>query len=172
MRNQGPLSALLTLIVFLGCQPASEGETQEIASFPVNSWEGVLTPDAVHLDKEVTSDGNGAIRIEAHEPTVVRLYELADIDVENARVSYRARLRSENLEGQAYLEMWCHFGEKGDYFSRGLADALTGTVEWTSREIPFFLKEGENPDRVTLNVGIEGRGTVWIDDITLTKEAN
>jgi len=170
MRNRGTLSTLLVVVVFIACQWPSHGETQELARFPVDSLEGVLTPDAVLLDMEITSDGRGAIRVEAHGPTVVHLYELSGIDVENSRLSYKARLRSEDLEGQAYLEMWCHFGEQGEYFSRGLADPLTGTVEWTSREIPFFLKAGENPDRVTLNLAVGGRGTVWIDDISLTKE--
>ncbi len=159
MRKLRALSALSVLLVVIGCQRPSNSETLQIAHFPVDSLAGILTPDAVYLDTEITSDGNGSIRVEAHEPTVVHLFELSEIDVENTRMTYRARLRSENLQGQAYLEMWCHFGEQGDFFSRGLADPLTGTVEWTSREIPFFLKVGENPDRVTLNLGIEGRGT-------------
>jgi len=170
MGNRGTLSTLLVGLVFIACQWPSPRETQELARFPVDSLEGVLTPDAVHLDKEITSDGGGAIRVETHEPTVVHLYELAGIDVENTRLTYAAHLRSEDLEGQAYLEMWCHFDDQGEYFSRGLADPLTGTEEWTSREISFFLKAGENPDRVTLNLAVEGRGTVWIDDISLTKE--
>ena len=33
----------------------------------------------------------------------------------------------------------------------------------------FFLKEGENPDNIKLNLVINGKGTVWIDDIRLVK---
>jgi hypothetical protein len=65
--------------------------------------------------------------------------------------------------------MWCHFAEFGDAFSRGLMTPLTGTTEWTTEEIPFLLKKGENPDNVKLNLGITGKGTVWIDDIRLLK---
>ncbi len=170
MRNPHPLTALLILLLaFIGCQPPSAGESQEVARFPIDNLDGLLSPDAVYLDAETSSDGGGAIRVEATEPSVVRLYEVPEIDVENARLSYRAHLRTENLEGKAYLEMWCHFDEAGDYFSRGLADPLTGSVEWVSRETPFFLQRGENPDRVSLNLVVDGRGTVWIDDITLVK---
>jgi hypothetical protein len=170
MRKPQLALALVTLLVaLLSCQPPSAGEGQQIARFPIDSLDGVLTSQGVLLDTETSSDGNGAIRIEATEPTVVRLYEVPEIDVENARLSYSAQLRAEDLEGSSYLEMWCHFDEAGNYFSRGLADPLTGSVEWVRRETPFFLQTGENPDRVSLNLVVEGRGTVWIDDITLVK---
>ncbi|MFQ5993117.1 MAG: hypothetical protein ACE5NA_11835 [Nitrospiraceae bacterium] len=103
------------------------------------------------------------------KPTVVRLFEVGDLDIENARLIYRAKLRTEGLDGQVYLEMWCHFPGKGEFFSRGLQKPLSGTTEWTSVETPFFLKKGENPDNIRLNVVISGPGTAWIDDIRLVK---
>jgi hypothetical protein len=42
-------------------------------------------------------------------------------------------------------------------------------MDWVTQETPFFLKPGENPDNVKLNLVIEGKGTVWIDDISLVK---
>jgi hypothetical protein len=36
-------------------------------------------------------------------------------------------------------------------------------------ETPFFLKKGENPDNVKLNLVINGKGTAWIDDIRVLK---
>jgi hypothetical protein len=30
-------------------------------------------------------------------------------------------------------------------------------------------EKGKNPDKVTLNLVINGKGTVWIDDVTLSK---
>jgi hypothetical protein len=65
--------------------------------------------------------------------------------------------------------MWCHFPGKGEFFSRGLQTALTGSSDWNSQETFFFLKKGENPDNVKLNLVISGKGTVWIDDIHLIK---
>ena len=47
------------------------------------------------------------------------------------------------------------------------ADPLSGTTDWTTRETPFFLQKGENPDNVRMNLVINGKGTVWIDDIRL-----
>lgn len=46
---------------------------------------------------------------------------------------------------------------------------LSGTTDWTTQETEFFLKAGENPDNVKLNLVINGSGTVWIDEIRLLK---
>lgn len=63
--------------------------------------------------------------------------------------------------------MWCHFAERGEFFSRNLQTPLAGTMEWTTEEAPFLLKKGENPDNLRLNLVIDGQGTVWIDDVRL-----
>jgi len=102
-----------------------------------------------------------------YRPDNATLVMAGDIDVENARLIYKAQVRTENVEGQVYLEMWCCFPGKGEFFSRGLMTPLTGTTDWTTQETPFFLKKGQNPDNVKLNLVINGKGTVWIDDIRL-----
>jgi len=141
----------------------------ELKKFPIDSLEGIITRSGVQFDKEVSSDGSGSLKITATEPTAVRLFELGDIDVENARLIYQAKVRTEGVEGQVYLEMWCHFPGKGEFFSRELQTPLTGTTNWTTEETPFFLKKGENPDNVKLNLVINGKGTAWIDDIRVLK---
>jgi hypothetical protein len=154
--------------ILVGCSKAPQ-EVVELKRFPLDSLEGIMTQSGVQFDKEVSSDGNGSLKIIATEPTVVRLFELGDIDIENARLIYQAKVRTEGVEGQVFLEMWCHFPGKGEFFSRGLQTPLTGTTNWTTEETPFFLKKGENPDNVKLNLVINGKGTAWIDDIRVLK---
>jgi hypothetical protein len=149
-----------------GCTPPAPSTTQ-LRAFPVDGLEGVLTRSGVSFDPEVSSDGNGSLRIAAVEDSTVRLYETGDLDVEDALLVYRARVRTEGVEGRVYLEMWCRFPGRGEFFSRALDAPLSGTTEWTSQQTPFFLKRGQNPDEVKLNLVIEGAGTVWIDDIVL-----
>ncbi len=152
------------------CQHMSAGvEVAELRRFALDNTEGLITQSGVRIDEQISSDGNGSLRIEAMEPTTIRLFETGDIDIENTRLIYQAKVRTENVEGQVYLEMWCHFPGKGEYFSKGLMDPLSGTNDWTAAETPFFLKKGENPDNVKLNLAIDGKGTVWIDDIRLLK---
>lgn len=148
----------------------TETATVEILkSYPITGMDGVLTQTGVSFDSTTSSDGNGSLKIIADAPVSVRLFETGDMDVENARIIYRARLRTEGVEGNVYLEMWCSFPGIGEAFSRALQAPLSGTVEWTSQETPFFLKAGENPDNVRLNLMIDGKGTAWIDDIEIIK---
>jgi hypothetical protein len=167
-RNFRPALLLASIMLLSGCSGKQE-EQSLIRSFPVSSLEGVVAPDQVELDNEVSFDGNGSLRIEAAESTTVRLYETGDIDVEKARLIYRARIRVENLIGQAFLEMLCVFGSQGEFFSRGLNSVVAGNEDWTEVQTEFFLKENENPDNVKLNVVVKGSGTVWIDDISLVR---
>jgi hypothetical protein len=158
----------MLISVLVGCSKTSN-EVIELKRFPIETMEGIITQSGVEIDKGISSDGNGSLKITATGPTVVRLFELGDIDIENARLIYQARVRTEGIEGQVYLEMWCHFPGKGEFFSRGLQTPLTGTTNWTTEETPFFLKKGENPDNVKLNLVINGKGTAWIDDIRVLK---
>ncbi len=125
----------------------------------------------VAADAAVTADGTAAIRIDTAWPTVINLAEVTDLAIDDAVLVYAALARSENLEGTAYLEMWCHFPGGGQYFSRGLDSVTSGTSGWQPIATRFLLEEGQKPDRVTLNLVINGRGTVWIDDVRLVREA-
>jgi hypothetical protein len=149
--------------------PPDAIELTELRRFALDNTEGLITQSGVRIDEQISSDGNGSLRIEAMEPTTIRLFETGDIDIENTRLIYQAKVRTENVEGQVYLEMWCHFPGKGEYFSKGLMNPLSGTNDWTAAETPFLLKKGENPDNVKLNLVVDGKGTVWIDDIRLLK---
>jgi hypothetical protein len=163
--------ALFILMGFWVCLDRTESVQYalELKRFPLDDMEGLITQTDVQIDKGISSDGNGSLRIEATEPTTVRLFETGDIDIEDARLVYQARIRTENVQGQVYLEMWCHFDGAGEFFSRGLDQPLAGTTDWTTQETPFFLKKGENPDNVKLNLVMNGTGTAWIDDIRLLK---
>ena len=158
----------LSSLFILGCSLSAQ-DVIELKSFPLDSLDGVLTRIGVQLDKQNSSDGKGSLKIVASEPTTVRLFEVSGVEVDDARLVYRAKVRTEGIEGMVFLEMWCHFPGKGEFFSRGLQTPLTGTTNWTTEETPFFLKKGEKPDYVKLNLVIKGKGTAWIDDIRLLK---
>jgi len=165
------IAVFICLLMILWVTSCSKSRTQvvELKNFPIDNMEGIITQSGVQIDKAVSSDGKGSLRVTVSEPTVVRLYEVRDLNIENARLIYQARVRTEGVQGQTYLEMWCHFPGKGEFFSRGLQDTLTGTNQWVTMETPFFLKKGESPDYVRLNLVITGKGTAWIDDIRLLK---
>ena len=117
------------------------------------------------LSKQGVEEDRQAWKITADSPKVVPLFEEKLSDLEDCTLIYRARMKCENLEGQAYLEMWCRVKGFGESFSRGLDKALTGTVDWCTVEIPFFLEKGQMADQLRLNLSIQGKGTVWLEQV-------
>lgn len=157
------------LIIFFSCSKVkTEGELLE--QFPANNLVGVVSSKGIEADKNISFDGKGSLKLTADSPTVFQLYETGDINVEDATLTYSAQLKTDNVQGQVYLEMWCVFNNNGEYFSRALDQSLAGTNDWKSVRANFFLKSGENPDNVRLNVVIAGTGTAWVDDIKVEKK--
>ena len=162
------LTVSLVLVLALACSPAA-GTEQLLLEIPLDTLDEVITKSGVTIDSDVTTDGGGSIRIQVSKSATVRIAEIEDLSLENARLIYRARVRSEGLPGKAYLEMWCVFPGQGEFFSRALQSPLSGTNDWTSQETSFFLQKGQDPSRVKLNLVIEGEGTVWLDQVVLAK---
>ncbi|MFO7526737.1 MAG: hypothetical protein R6W68_14890 [Ignavibacteriaceae bacterium] len=138
--------------------------------FAIDDLSNIIIQTGVTIDKEVTADGNGSLRIVSNAPSVIQLYETGYIDAEDAALFYYAKVKCENVQGQVYLEMWCIFEGKGEYFSRGLENSIAGSTDWTGLQTNFFLNPGENPDNIKLNLVVAGTGIVWIDDIKLVKK--
>jgi predicted Ser/Thr protein kinase len=109
----------------------------------------------------------GAWAVSCTQTQTFRLFEVRDPGVDNCTLIYRAKMKTETLAGRAYLEMWCRFPGKGEFFSRGLDNVVSGSNDWAACETPFFLNAGERPDLVRLNLVVEGAGRVFIKDIEL-----
>ena len=122
------------------------------------------------ISQAVTNASDGSWLIDSQQTQVVRLFEVPVSEIDDCVVFYRAKLKSENLQGRAFLEMWCLMAGGGEFFSRGLDNVVTGTNNWASFATPFFLKKGERPEMFRLNISIEGKGKLWIKDVELTAQ--
>jgi hypothetical protein len=142
----------------------------ELKHFPLDNLKGLRATTGASFDPKISADGKGSLRVDAKEPTVVPLFEVTDVAVENATLIYQASLQSENLDGKAFLEMWVRLPGKGEFFSRGLDRPITGTMSWMTVATPFFLQTGQKPDLIRLNLVIQGKGRVWIDDVRLMRQ--
>jgi len=130
------------------------------------------------IGKDLAVDGQ-AWRADCVRAQAFRLFDFPVSGIDDCNVVYRAQLKTEGLSGRAYLEMWCHFPGRGEFFSRDLAHALGGSNDWSTYETPFILQPGETPNLLRLNlvVAADSRlfwrkavgGRVWIKDVTLTK---
>ena len=121
----------------------------------------------IQTDLNVKAEGKGSVRISTQFPTTVCIGEVGGLAIENSRLVYSAKVKSD-LSGSAYLEMWACVGT-GRYFSRGMNDPVKGKSDWRSIQTPFIFQKGQNPEKVVLNLVINGQGTVWIDDVVLSK---
>jgi hypothetical protein len=135
----------------------------------MSTLDGVISQTGVVIDSTVSSDGDGSLRLTATGPTTFRLYDIDVGHIEKSLLIYRAKIRTEDVRGSAYLEMWCSFPGKGEFFSRALHDPVSGTSDWVAQQTPFMLQKGQYPDGVKLNLVLDGTGTVWIDDVELSR---
>lgn len=122
----------------------------------------------IQTDPTVKTEGKGSIKITTKWPTTVYLGEVTGLNIENTKLLYKADVKSD-LEGVAFLEMWAHIGGN-QYFSKGMNDPVKGKSDWKLIKTPFIFQMGQKPDKITLNIVINGKGTVWIDNIVLSKE--
>jgi hypothetical protein len=122
----------------------------------------------IQNDATIKVEGKSSLKISTLWPTSVCLGEVPGPDIENAKLVYKAKVKTD-LQGSAYLEMWVNVGG-GHYFSKGLNDQMKDKSDWKTVQTPFIFQKGQKPDKVTLNVVINGIGTVWVDDVVLSKE--
>lgn len=163
------LGLAVAIILSAGCTGGRD-KGEELRQFPIQSAGEISGQSGVSFDPSTTSDGNGSLKIVSTSLNTVKLYQLGDIDIEDAFLVYEASLKTEHFEGEAYLEMWCSFPGKGEFFSRGTGGKLSGYNDWTKVSTVFRCEAGQNPDLVKLNVVAYGKGTVWIDEIKLIKK--
>ena len=158
------MKRLLTIVIILALV-SGVAEAEDLRKLSLDDAASIGT--TIQTDSEVKTEGQGSVRITTKHPSTVCLAEVIGLDVENARLLYTAKVKSD-LDGVAFLEMWVHVGG-GQYFSRGMTDLIKGKSDWKSIQTPFMFQRGQNPDKVTLNLVINGKGTVWIDDVVLSK---
>ena len=57
----------------------------------------------IQTDSKVKTEGEGSVRITTQWPTTICLGEVSGLNVENARLIYRAQLKSD-IDGVAFLD--------------------------------------------------------------------
>jgi hypothetical protein len=122
----------------------------------------------IEVDAKEKVEGKGSLKITTQWPTTVCVGEVTGPDIENAKLIFTAKVKAD-LDGTALLEMWVQVS-KGRYFSRGLMEVVGQKTEWKTIQTSFMFQKGQKPEQVVLNLVINGKGTVWIDDIVLSKE--
>lgn len=138
--------------------PQPAGPPQPLRSF--DSGDAIINQDSVSLEADVL-----AVEVAAEDS--IRLFEVHEPKVDNCVLTYRSELKTEEASGRVFLEMWCRFPGRGEFFSKGFDQAVKGTNDWSYHEIPFYLKTEQTPDLIKLNLATEGKAKVWMRNIEL-----
>ena len=94
-------------------------------------------------------------------------------EIAGPRYSLKGQIQYEGIEGTGYLEMWNHFPDGSQYFSRTLAEngpmmKLHGSSPWRPFVLPFDASGAPTPTRLVFNLVLEGRGIVYLGPLELT----
>jgi hypothetical protein len=92
--------------------------------------------------------------------------------IKGPRYAVTGKVRYEGVEGTGYLELWNHFPNGGQYFSRTLGDVgpmkkLQGSSGWREFTLPFDATGAPPPTRLVVNVVLPGRGVVYLGPLQL-----
>jgi hypothetical protein len=118
------------------------------------------------------------LKIENNQPTPssVTVLTIDRPKIAGPRYRVSGQVRYDNVEGTGYLEMWNHFPDGGQYFSRTLAEQgpmmkLHATSGWRSFVLPFDATGAPAPSRLVVNVVLPGRGVVYLGPLELSEES-
>jgi len=172
MKRKIYFMALLFFIASIaGYKSLAQEETE--LTFPISNIKEIITQSGVEIDNEISSDGNGSLIINTKEPITAELFELDGIDFGNKRLTYKAQIRSDDLVGAqemrgiSYIELIAQFSNGEELISRGPRVPISGTTEWRPAETVLYIDKGDTPERVKLNLIVEGEGKVWLDSVVL-----
>lgn len=136
----------------------------------------VLPAHADRVLREFTWDGDWLrVSNESGQPLTQTILEIEAPPITGDPYAITGRVKYEDVEGTAYIEMWNHFGAHGAFFSRTLMEhgpmkSLSGSSDWREFHLPF--QRGPDvppPERLVVNIVLPGRGTVYVSPLKLVQ---
>ncbi|MDH5567550.1 MAG: hypothetical protein OEY15_12860 [Myxococcales bacterium] len=145
-----------------------------IAEWTVDDMSG-MTRDVARvgalIDRDISHDGNGSLRIEFRQPGLVNLYEVwgNEEDLSFRQLLYEAQLRTEQASGPVFLVMQAGVSgaPEGGMPVIGLERAISGSTDWTPVQIWAGNPGNAKHFGSTLQIESRGTGSVWIDSVRL-----
>jgi len=137
--------------------PAASGEPRRIRA--IEPDESPIASTAVWRGSE--------LEVTAEQATTVHLFEVPLTDLEQCAIAWRFRISTSGLASPVYAEMWCRIAGMGEFFSRALNQKLHGDNASVSVELPFYMKKGQQPELLKLNLIFEGPGSARLQDLEI-----
>jgi hypothetical protein len=140
-------------------------------------WTNDLLPDAANREQVTIEDGVLRINNTRDQPLQIHLLTIEKPGITTRHFALEGEIRFENVTGEGFLEMWSVFSSER-YYTRTRGDApmqpIAGTSDWRSVKLPFFISKSDYPapDRLELNIQLQGSGQVWIRPLNLVQYDN
>ncbi len=184
MKFHRVIAARLSYLFLLGlgfgaAEPCARSQ-EALAKFPWDIATRTASPVALAHEEILAPNAgmNGNIlKIDnpGNEPLQITLLTIVKPPITAGFYGLRGQVRYEDVAGDGYLEMWNDFPGGGHYFSRLLGHRfgdpmarLTGTSDWRDVLLPFnAAASATHPDRLTINLVLPGRGTVFLTSLEL-----
>jgi hypothetical protein len=125
----------------------------------------------IKIDDQFKFEGKSSICVNAGSPCRVTVAEFDGIEKKNFILHSAAMVKTDLAPGAFVFEIVVKFNG-GYYYSRAIDQRIVGKKDWQKVTTDFFFKQGQSPEKVYVNLIIEGSGKVWIDDIKLSSRKN
>lgn len=111
------------------------------------------------------------------------LIALDEPGITSSVYALKGMVRYEDVQGEGFLQMDNHFGERGTFFTKSLAPSgplgkISGSSGWRPFTLPFYASSADQadaaaplPEKITLALYLPGSGTVSIRDVALYQYA-
>ncbi len=145
-----------------------------IAEEPVTT---IPWPQPGHSDigQITTTNGQDELLIvnESGTPLRTTIATLQPTGISDLNYSVRGTIRYEEVQQPGYLEMWSHFSDGGQFFTRTMSEeGPMSTIHRTSSQREFILPFQSSPElgipvKLEINLILPADGKVWIGPLSV-----
>jgi hypothetical protein len=167
------LSFACAIAALVACSKSSKSPGEEIAHHPLDAVsEMAQQPSWASVDKEVSVDGGGSIKLQTPQASTLSLLELSGMDVAGSAVTFEVQVKTEGfVGGSVFLEASSLMGG-GNVDAKGLPGVRGGNPRWSPLRVTQEFGPNDRPSSIRLKVQINGNGIAWIDAARVYKRSH
>jgi len=145
-------------------------------------WQKMETSGRPLGGVRVTIDGSIALKMEnvSNTPRLTPILKLDWPDISATKYTITGEVKYENVQGTGYLELWSHFAQAGQYFTRtldvpgsGPMAVISGSSGWRPFSLPFDRSGTTNAiSKLEVNLYLPAKGVVYLRLVALAQTVN
>ncbi len=160
----------MSFCCFSGCSQ-KHLELVEIDRNTIENEDDIKNIDNAVFDDKNSSDGNGSLMLKVENSTKITLLHKNDIDTKECSLVILMMFRTSDIDAKdnLFLELSTVQLSGLNTTTRSVRKLIEFSPEWAETSITLVPEPEYYPDNFTLQLISNGTGTIWIDDIVVTK---